>query len=426
MEEPAIYHQKQMPAEIAVQQIKSGDRVVVGHACAAPEVLLKAMVDNKSAYKSVEIVHMVPMGNADYCLPENAVHFRHNSLFAGGATREAVAAGTADYTPCFFHEIPALFKDILPVNVALITVSPPDEDGYFSLGVSVDYTQEAVSAAQYVIAEETPHMPVTCGNTRLHYSEIDCIVQSRRQILTLSQPKISDVEKAIGAHIARLVSDGDCLQLGIGAIPDAALQFLTDKKDLGIHSEMISDGVMHLVQAGVVTGRKKSLHPEKIIITFAMGSTAFYAWLNKNPVIEMHPVDYTNHPAVIGQNDHMISINSAISVDLMGQVAADMLGAKQFSGVGGQVDFVRGCRMSKGGKSIIALPATAAKGRISRIVPALDQGQAVTTSRNDVDYVVTEYGIAHLRGKTMAQRAESLIQIAAPAFRNRLKQGFYA
>ena len=416
------YHEKQTFAELAVTRIASGDRVVVGHACAAPEALLKAMVDNKSAYAGVEIVHMVPMGLADYCLPENAPHFRHNSLFSGGATRVAIASGMADYTPCFFHEIPALFRDTLLVDVALITVSPPDGDGNFSLGVSVDYTLEAVSAAKWVIAEVTPHMPATFGKTRLHHSEVDCFVQSRREILTLSPPVISKVENAIGANIAKLVSDGACLQLGIGAIPDATLPFLKNKKDLGIHSEMISDGVMNLVQAGAITGRKKSLHPEKIIITFAMGSKKFYTWLDKNPLIEMHPVDYTNHPGIIGQNDQMVSINSAISIDLMGQVAADMLGVHQFSGVGGQVDFVRGCRMSKGGKSIIALPATAAKGRISRIVSALDRGQAVTTSRNDVDYVVTEYGIAHLRGKTIAKRAESLIQIAAPEFRKQLRQ----
>ena len=418
------YHQKQTTAEEAVKRIASNNRVVVAHACAAPEVLLAAMVANKSAYDKVEIVHMVPMGAADYCLPENACHFRHNSLFAGAATRDAITSGRADYTPCFFHQIPALFRDTLPVDVALITVSPADEEGYVSLGVSVDYTLEAVLTAKCVIAEATPHMPATCGKTRLHHSKLTCVVQSQRHILTLSPPRIGDVEKAIGAHISKLVSDGDCLQLGIGAIPDATLHFLEGKKDLGIHSEMVSDGVMHLVQEGVITGRNKSLHPEKIIITFAMGSTKFYTWLDQNPMIEMHPVDYTNHPGIIGQNDHMVSINSAISIDLLGQVAADMMGSSQFSGVGGQVDFVRGCRLSKGGKSIIALPATAAKGRISRIVASLDPGQAVTTSRNDVDYVVTEYGIAHLRGKTVTQRARSLIQIAAPDFRIQLKEAF--
>ena len=417
-----MHHPRKMPAGEAVAHIKAGNRVVVGHACGAPEVLLKAMVDNRAAYTGVEIVHMVPMGNTDYCLPGNAPHFRHNSLFAGGETRKAITAGRADYTPCFFHEIPELFEDALPVDVAMVTVSPPDAKGYVSLGVSVDYTLKAVSAAGCVIAEVTPHMPVTCGNSRVHQDQLHCLVPSDRELLTLTPPEVGDVEKAIGAHIAKLVSDGDCLQLGIGAIPDATLQFLAGKKNLGIHSEMISDGVMHLAEAGVITGEKKTLHPGKIIITFAMGSKKFYQWLHQNTVIEMHPVDYTNHPAVIGQNDHMVSINSAIAVDLMGQVAADMLGKKQFSGVGGQVDFVRGCRMSRGGRSIIALPATAAKGSVSRIVAVLEYGQAVTTSRNDVDYVVTEYGIAHLRGKTLSERAQSLIEIAAPPFRKELTE----
>ena len=418
------YEERQMSPEHSMDRIKSGDRVVVGHACASPEILLDALVANKEAYENVEIVHMIPMGNTAYCLPENASHFRHNSLFAGAATREAIIKGRADYTPCFFHEIPSLFRGPLPVDVALITVSPPDKEGYFSLGLSVDYTFEAVLRAKCVIAEVTPKMPATMGNTRIRHSRIDCFVQSQRDMAELAPPAMGAVEKAIGENVARLIADGDCLQLGIGAIPDATLQFLKDKKDLGIHSEMISDGVMNLVEAGVINGKKKNMHTKKIIITFAMGSKKFYAWLNENPLIEMHPVDYTNNPGIIGRNDNMVSINSAVSVDLLGQVAADTLGSIQYSGVGGQVDFVRGCRISKNGRSIIALPATAARGTVSRIVAALAPGQAVTTSRNDVDIVVTEYGIAHLKGKTLSQRSENLIQIAAPEFRKELRKSF--
>jgi 4-hydroxybutyrate CoA-transferase len=425
MEWRNLYEEKQTTAENAAGWIQSRNRVVVGHACGSPERLLDAMTARKTHYEAVEIVHMVPMGKAEYCLPENARHFRHHSLFAGSATREALASGRADYTPCFFHEIPSLFRErILPVDVALITVSPPDPEGFVSLGVSVDYTREAVFSAKTVIAEETQAMPFTCGKSRIPLSRIDAMVRSGRQLPELAPSSGGDVEKAIGSHVSKLISDGDCLQLGIGAVPEAVLSFLSNKKDLGIHSEMISDGVMNLVEAGVITGKRKNLHPEKIIITFAMGSRKFYAWLHNNPRVEMHPVDYTNAPDVIGQNEGMVSINSAISVDLLGQVAADMLGPRQFSGVGGQVDFVRGCRLSTGGKSIIALPSTAARGTVSRIACTLDQGQAVTTSRNDVDYVVTEYGIAPLRGKTVKARAEALIAVASPAFRNVLRRQF--
>lgn len=419
-----LYPKKQTSAHDAIKRIQSGDRVVVGHACGSPETLLEALVDNKSALKDVEIVHMIPMGTADYCLPENTPYFRHNSLFAGPATRAAIASGKADYTPCFFHEIPSLFRESLPVDVALVTVSPPDENGNTSLGVSVDYTLQAVLSAKYVIAEVTPNMPKTFGKSQLHHDLIDLIVHSKRDLPQLLPPSVGDVEKAIGAHVSTLISDGDCLQLGIGAIPDAVLNFLHDKKDLGIHSEMISDGVMNLVEAGVVTGKKKNIHPEKIIITFAMGTRKFYAWLHQNKRVEMHPVDYTNNPLIIGQNNNMVSINSAISVDLLGQVAADTLGPRQFSGVGGQVDFVRGCRFSTGGKSVIALPATATKGTTSRIVCTLERGQAVTTSRNDVDFVVTEHGIARLRGKTVTERAKRLIEIADPKFRDNLRKDF--
>lgn len=406
----------------AAALIKPGERVVAAHACGSPEPLLNALVKRAAELEQVEIVHMVSMGKSAYCLPEYASSFRHNSLFAGATTREAINGGRADYTPCFFSEIPWLFRDgDLPVDVAMITVSPPDKVGNVSLGVSVDYTRQAALSAKRVIAEVTPFMPRTLGNASLHVTQIDHFVPSQRPIIEMQPPSIGPVEQAIGSHVAQLIKDGDCLQLGIGAIPDAVLSFLKEKNDLGVHSEMISDGVMDLTENGVITGRCKNIHTGKIVITFAMGTRRFYDWLDNNSMIECHPVDYTNDPSVIARNDNMVSINSAITVDLLGQVAADTLGANQFSGVGGQVDFVRGARRSRGGRSIIAMPATAARGKVSRIVATLAGGQAVTTSRNDVDYIVTENGIAHLRGKSLAQRAEALIRIADPVFQDELR-----
>jgi 4-hydroxybutyrate CoA-transferase len=406
----------------AVTKIKSGDRVVVAHACGEPKSLVEAMVDRARELLNVEIVHMVSMGKARYCLPEYEKSFRHNALYVGGTSRKAIKEGRGDYTPCFFHEIPLLFRDkILPVDVALITVSPPDKLGFVCLGISVDYTRQAALSAKTVIAEVNPNMPRVGGNSYLHVSDIHYFVPSEEPLIELTPPVIGEVEKAIGSNVASLIKDGDCLQLGIGEIPDAVLSFLGEKKDLGIHSEMISDGAMKLVNEGIINCRKKTFHTGKIVITFAMGTSKFYEWLNNNSMIEAYPVNYTNDPFNIAQNDNIVPINSALLVDLLGQVAADTLGTTQYSGVGGQVDFVRGAARSRGGRSIIALPATAAKGTVSRIAATLMPGQAVTTSRNDVDYVVTEYGIAKLKGKTVKQRSEELINIAHPQFRNQIR-----
>jgi 4-hydroxybutyrate CoA-transferase len=415
------YENRQITLEEAARKIESGNRVVAGHACGSPEPILDALVNRAEELTNVEIVHMVSMGKSAYCLPEYEKNFRHNSIFGGGGSRKAIAQGRADFTTCFFSEIPLLFRNgHLPVDVALVTVSEPDKMGNMSLGISVDYTMEAALSAKIVIAEVSPHMPKIGGNSFLHTSDIDFFVKSDRQMIELPPPRIGEVEKAIGSHVATLIQDGDCLQLGIGAIPDAVLTFLDKKKDLGIHSEMVSDGVMRLVEKGVITGRRKNLHPGKIIITFAMGGQSFYQWLDNNSMVEMYPVDYVNDPFVIAQNDNMVSINSAIAVDLLGQVAADSMGARQFSGVGGQVDFIRGARRAKNGRSIIAMPATAKKGTMSRIVSTLAPGQAVSTSRNDVDCIVTEFGLAHLTGKTLEQRAKALIDISAPEFRDTL------
>lgn len=420
-----IYKKKLVSSVEAVKHIKSGDRVVIGHACSEPTELVNAMVENKNQYKNVEIVHMVAMGKSQYTDPEMADHFRHNALFVGGSTRKAVNENRADYTPSFFYEIPRLFNEkYLPVDVALIQVSSPDKHGYCSYGLSNDYTKPATEAAKLVIAQVNDKMPRTLGDNFIHISQIDYIVEKSEELIELPPPKIGEVEKAIGENCASLIDDGSTLQLGIGAIPDAVLLFLKDKKDLGIHSEMFSDGVVDLYEAGVITNSKKTIHKGKMVVAFMMGTKRLYDFIDNNPVVELYPVDYVNNPIVIGQNYKMISINSCIEVDLMGQISSESIGLNQFSGTGGQVDYVRGASMAKDGKSIIAIPSTARRGKTSRIVPFLAEGSAVTTSRNDVHYVVTEYGIADLRGKTLRDRARALIEISHPDFRNDLKIEF--
>ncbi len=418
-----VYNSKLMSAGEAVSYIRSNERVVIGHACGEPVYLVDAMADNAEQYENVEIVHMVPRGRARYCEPGMEKHFRHNALFVGGATREAVAEGRADYTPVFLHQSPRLFTDgTLPVDVAMIQATPPDENGDMSLGVSVDYTLPAARAARKVIVQVNKNMPRTCGESCINSSSenIVAFVEHDAPIIELDLPKIGDAELAIGKNCSKLINDGDTLQLGIGAIPDAVLHFLTDKKDLGIHSEMISDGVVDLYEAGVITNAKKTTHPGKCVVTFLMGTRRLYDFADNNPVIEMHPADYVNNPVVIMKEDNFVAINSCVQVDLMGQAASESIGPEQISGTGGQVDFARGAAMSKNGRSILAFPSTAVHGTVSRIVPLLDEGAAVTTSRNDIDYCVTEYGIAKLSGKTLRDRAHSLIQIAHPDFRDDL------
>lgn len=420
-----IYKSKLTTAEEAVKHIKSGDRVVVGHASGSPEVLLKAMVENKEAYEDVEIVHMVAMGPSEYCLPENAKHFIHNSLFAGGTSRKAIHDGRAVFTPSHFSQIPRLFrKKLLPVDVTLCMLSSPDEHGYCSFGISVDYTKPAAESSKIVIAEVTPHMPRTLGDAFIHVSRIDHIVECDSKPIVLQPPKIGELDEKIGGYSAELIKDGACLQLGIGAVPDSILSFLKNKKDLGIHTEMFSDGVVDLVNEGVINCSRKNFHPHKMVATFFMGTEKLYNFVHNNPMVEMFPVDYTNNPANVARNDNVVSINSALQVDLTGQACSESIGYKQFSGTGGQADFVRGAAWSHGGVSILAFHSTAAKGTLSRIVPHLDEGAVVTTTRTDIHYVVTEYGIAELRGKSVPQRAEALINIAHPDFRADLKKEF--
>ncbi|WP_346961916.1 acetyl-CoA hydrolase/transferase C-terminal domain-containing protein [Clostridium sp.] len=415
------YKDKLVTADEAVKHIKSGDRVVFQHAAGEPIALVDALVKNKGNYKNVEIVHLVALGKGEYTSPEMEGHFIHNSIFVGGCTRKAVLEGRADFTPCYFTEVPRLFqKGYLPVDVTLISVTPPDNHGFCSLGVSVDYTKPALESSKMVIAQVNKNMPRTYGDSLVHISQIDYFVEADTDILGITPPVIGEVEKAIGENVATLVEDGATLQLGIGAIPDAALLFLKDKKDLGIHSEMISDGVLELINSGVITNKKKTLHKDKNIVTFLMGTRNLYDFIDNNPSVEVHSVDYVNNPTVIMKNYKMTCINSCIQLDLTGQICSESIGIKQFSGVGGQVDFMRGASMADDGKSIIAIPSTASKGKVSRIVPILDEGAIVTTTRNDVHYVVTEYGIADLRGKSVKERGRALISIAHPDFREEL------
>lgn len=425
-----IYNSRLCTADEAVKSIKSGDRVAFAHAVAEPAILVDAMVANAEAYKDVEVCHMVTLGKGEYSKPEMKEHFRFNGWFTSPATRDSISQGHGDFTPVFFHEVPNYIrKGIFDLDVFMVMVSPPDEHGFCCVGVSSDYTMQGIESAKIVLAEVNDQVPVVFGDTFVHVSKIDKFVETSHPLFELGLPKIGDVELAIGKHCAELVDDGATLQLGIGAIPDAVLQSLKDKKDLGIHSEMISDGVVDLFEAGVINNSKKGINKNKMIVTFLMGSKRLYDFARENPALEMRTVDYVNNPVVVAQNTNMICINSCLAVDFMGQVVSDSIGTRQFSGVGGQVDFVRGAAMSLDGKgkAIIAMPSVAKKkdgSMVSKITPYIDHGAAVTTSRNDVDYIVTEYGIAELKGKTLKERARNLINIAHPEFREELKAEF--
>ena len=344
-------------AEEAVKHIKNGQRVALSHAAGTPQMCVEALVNQANLFQNVEIYHMLCLGEGKYMAPEMAPHFRHVTNFVGGNSRKAIAENRADFIPAFFYEVPSMIrKDIIHIDVAIVQLSMPNENGYCSFGVSCDYTKQAAESAQLVIGEINRQTPYVHGDNLIHISQLDYIVEADYPVYTLPQAKVGEVEEAIGRNCAKLIEDGSTLQLGIGAIPDAVLLFLKDKKDLGIHTEMFSDGVLELVRSGVITGKKKTLHPEKMIATFLMGTENVYRFVNNNPDVELYPVDYVNDPRIISQNDNMVCINSCIEVDLMGQVVSECIGPMQFSGTGGQVDYVRGAAWSKNGKSIMAMP----------------------------------------------------------------------
>ena len=412
---------KVMTAEEAVKVVESGDRVWFEEGCGTPKPLIDALVKRAPELRDVELCHMLTFGEAAYTRPEYEGHFRHNGLFLGGNVRRAIQEGRADYTPIFLSEIEDLFRSgQLPIDVAFIQTSPPDEHGYLSLGTSVDCTLTAAQTARIVIAEVNQRMPRTLGDTFLHVNKASAVVETDRPLLELPIEEPTPIQDRIAKNVASLIPDGAVLQTGIGGIPNAVLEHLRDRKALGVHSEMCSDGVIDLIEAGVLTGERKNIHRGKIVVGFALGTERLFQYMNENPIFELHPTGYTNDPFVISRNDRMIAINSAIQVDLTGQVCADSIGTKPYSGFGGQVDFTRGAARSKGGKPIIALQSTAKNGTISRIAPVLDPGAGVVTSRADVHYVITEFGIAYLHGKTLRQRTEALIAIAHPKFHDEL------
>jgi acyl-CoA hydrolase len=415
------YAKKVQTPDEALRAVESGMRVYIQPGCAEPETLVEALMRRGPAVHDVEIVHMMTMGCAPYVAPEMEGHFRHNAVFIGANVRDAINDGRADYTPIYLSEIEGLFESgAMPLDVALIEVSPPDAHGYCSFGVGVDTTLTAAKCARFVVAQVNSCMPRTYGDSFIHVNDIDAVVESSRPLCSIKKAEITDLHVAIARNVAGLIEDGAVVQTGIGGIPDAVLPFLSDRKDLGVHSEMVSDGVIPLIEAGVITGERKNFKPRKIILGFALGTKRLFDFLDNNPIFEFHPTSYTNDPAFIARNDNMVAINSALQIDLTGQVCSDSVGNQFYSGIGGQVDFIRGASRSKGGKPIIAIPSTAKQGKISRIVPMLSPGAGVVTSRGLVRYVVTEYGVAYLHGKTVRERAQALIEIAHPSFREEL------
>lgn len=405
-------------AEQALSLIQRGERIWISSGSAVPAGLVRELVRPDLPVGDNEILHLLTLGPAPYCAEELRGRFRHNALFIGPNVRDAVRDGRADYTPIFLSEIPGLIRDgRISVNAAIFSCTPPDANGYVSVGTHVDIAHAAIEAARVVIAQVNEYLPRTAGESRIHVDKIHAMVRIDEPLPELRPHKVRAETESIARNIAELIPDGATLQLGIGGIPDGVLRFLRDRKDLGIHTEMFSDGVVDLVEAGVITGRCKTLHPGKIVSSFVMGTQKTYDWLRDNPMVEMHPCDYTNDPAVIAQNDNMVAINTCLQIDLTGQVCSDSIGSEFYSGIGGQVDFIRGTARARNGKPIIALPSTARDGIVSRIVPRLDDGAGVVTTRGDVHWVVSEFGAVNLHGRTVRERALALISIAHPKFR---------
>jgi len=417
------YKSKIVSLAEAVSVVKSGNQIFISGNAATPTVLINALAERKEELFDVEVNHVLMLGEDPLAKPGMEEHFRHNSLFVGPADRQAIADGRSDYVPIHLSEIPDLFTDrIIPLDVAFIHTSPPDEHGFMSFGVECAASKAAAESAKMVVVQVNDRMPRTLGDVFIHVSRVHKIVECSEPLQELPESGFSEIEQMIASHIAPLIQDGATLQLGIGGIPDAVLSQLDGKQHLGIHTEMVSDGVVKALERGIVTNLKKTLHPGKVIATFVLGSHQLYDYVDNNPQFEIHPCSYTNNPFIVAKNENMVAINSAIEVDITGQVCADSIGTKIYSGFGGQVDFIRGAAYSKGGKPIIALPSTTRNGKTSRIVPQLNRGGGVVTTRADVHYLVTEYGVASLHGRNLRQRAEALLAVAHPSFRDELGQ----
>ncbi|MEJ8821096.1 acetyl-CoA hydrolase/transferase C-terminal domain-containing protein [Variovorax humicola] len=417
------YLRRRIAAHDAISLLKDGDTIVVPTGSAEPPRLLDALSDRRRELRDVKVSQILPLRKAGYFDAETCEHVRHVAYFFGGASRAGGQAGWIDYVPAYFSELPQLIRnDLTPADAVFSLASPMDSHGYFALSLGADYTMAAVGKARAVVLETNPNVPFANGACHVHISQVAGVVESDEPVIEVGLPTIGPVQQAIGKHVAAMIPDGATLQIGYGGIPDAVVMQLTDKNDLGIHTEMLGDGIMTLVEAGVVTNRRKNYLPGKMIATFALGSKRLYRFMDRNPALEMHPVDFTNDPYLASRNDNLIAINSTMQVDLIGQCGSESLGFTPYSGTGGQADFVRSANRSNGGKAFIVLPSTAKGDTLSRIVPTLTAGTHVTTSKNDIDFVVTEYGVARLRGKSAKARAQALIAIANPKFRDELTE----
>lgn len=419
-----LFIERKVTPDEAVKAVKSGDRVFVAQSVAEPYSLTEALARDYKRLRDVEIFQNRPVKETFFASPEAKGHFRYNLYFVGGTTRKAVIEGRADFTPVFYYELPELFDNQIPLDIALVQVSSPDKHGYVSFGTNIDYQLAAAKKAKIVIAEINDQMPFTLGESVLHVSQFNYFVETSRPLPEEPAPEPDEIGRAIGRHVASLIEDGCNLQFGYGAVPEAAILYLKDRKDLGIYTEMFSDRVLELIESGAVTNKYNPVHPGKIISSVILGSRKLYDYVDHNSNVVMYPVDFVNHPANLAKVPRLISVNACVQVDFMGQVNAESIGSTQISGIGGQLDFVRGAAMSPGGKSIIVCPSTARRGTVSRIVPVLDAEATVTTTRHDVHYIVTEYGIAELKGKSLKNRAHALINIAHPDFREELGQAF--
>jgi len=416
------YASKRCSPDQALELLRNGDTIIVPTGAGEPPSLLHALSARRTSFRDVRVAQILAMRKYAYFDCDTVDHVRHVALFFGGASRSAGQAGWADFIPAYFSELPGLIqRDLIPADVVFSMASPMDEHGNFALSLAADYTMAAIRKARVVVLEVNPNVPVAHGDCIVHLSQVTAIVENDEPVIEVGLPAIGAVQQAIGKHVADMIEDGSTLQIGYGGIPDAVVQQLTSKRDLGVHTEMIGDGILKLVECGAVNNSRKTFMPGKMVATFALGSRKLYDFMHRNPMLEMHPVSFTNDPYLAGQNDKLVAINASLQVDLLGQCGSESLAHLPYSGTGGQVDFVRAANRSNGGKAFIVLPSTAKEGAISRIVPTLTPGTHVTTGKNDVNYVVTEYGVAQLRGKSARQRAEALIGIAHPDFRAELR-----
>lgn len=417
------YASKRCSPEQALELLKDGDTVIVPTGAGEPPALLHALSARRTAFRDIKVAQILAMRKYGYFDCDTVDHVRHVALFFGGASRAAGQAGWADFIPAYFSELPGLIqRGLVPADVVFSLASPMDEHGNFALSLAADYTMAAIRKARVVVLEVNPNVPVAHGDCIVHLSQVAALVESDEAVIEVGLPAIGAVQEAIGKQVADMIEDGSTLQIGYGGIPDAVVQQLTSKRDLGVHTEMIGDGILKLVECGAVNNSRKTFMPGKMVATFALGSRRLYDFMHRNPMLEMHPVSFTNDPYLAGQNDKLVAINASLQVDLLGQCGSESLAHLPYSGTGGQVDFVRAANRSNGGKAFIVLPSTAKEGAISRIVPTLTPGTHVTTGKNDVNYVVTEHGVAQLRGKSARQRAEALIGIAHPDFRAELRE----